>query len=272
MKTGIIYSATGPTGRVYIGKTIQSLHRRKVSHKSKSGNRKDPNFDCHFYRAIRKYGVDEFVWTVIEDNINLNILSYKEQYYIRKLNTYKNGYNSTLGGEGTAGRIVSEQERKNISKRQMGKNNSFYGKKHSEEVRKMLKEKGKRQAGKRHPCYGKSLSDEHKRKISNSLIGSKNPFYGKKHKTETRLKISEMAKNRIMSEETKNKISNTLKTKCIGDKNPFYGKAHTKKQRGRFLNILLENQNQKIKRKRFLNLTKQPNVTNLEKMQSHLLL
>lgn len=46
-----------------------------------------------------------------------------------------------------------------------------------------------------------------------SMPGEKNPMYGKKHSQETKNKISEKAKNRVMSEKTKQKISNSLKGK-----------------------------------------------------------
>lgn len=51
-------------------------------------------------------------------------------------------------------------------------------------------------------------------------MGSKNHFFGKKLSEETKNKISESTKGRKISEETKIKISNSLS----GKKSPFFGK------------------------------------------------
>lgn len=37
---------------------------------------------------------------MIEDNIEDSLLNDREQYWIKYYNSYKNGYNSTLGGDG----------------------------------------------------------------------------------------------------------------------------------------------------------------------------
>lgn len=64
-------------------------------------------------------------------------------------------------------------------------------------------------------------------KISNKLKGNKNPFYGKKHSEESKKKISESLKNRIISDITKRKLSESNS----GNKNPFYGKKHTEESK-----------------------------------------
>ena len=51
------------------------------------------------------------------------------------------------------------------------------------------------------------ITDKEKRQLTN------NGFYGKQHSTETKLKLSEVAKGRIMSNETKSKISQSTKGK-----------------------------------------------------------
>ena len=56
-------------------------------------------------------------------------------------------------------------------------------------------------------------SDATKLKQSASLKGENNPFYGKKHSEETRLKLSEIAKKRKLSVETKKKIGESIKGK-----------------------------------------------------------
>ena len=54
----------------------------------------------HFHNAIRKYGFQDFVFQIIEDDITSNdLLNEREKYWINHYNSYYDGYNSTLGGE-----------------------------------------------------------------------------------------------------------------------------------------------------------------------------
>jgi group I intron endonuclease len=75
-----------------------------------------PNTDFKFYRAIRKYGWDNFEWEIIyqsnDKDYTKNIM---ENYFIEEYDSYLNGYNSTFGGEGTFGYIRSQEEKDFIS-------------------------------------------------------------------------------------------------------------------------------------------------------------
>ncbi len=62
-----------------------------------------------------------------EENIGEDILNALEMYYINIYNTYEDGYNYTLGGDGSTGRIVLQETRDKISKGNKGKTK---GKKH----------------------------------------------------------------------------------------------------------------------------------------------
>ena len=53
---------------------------------------------------------------------------------------------------------------------------------------------------------GHNHSEETKRKMSSSQKGNKNGFYGKNHREETILFLKEKSKNRIVSEETREKL------------------------------------------------------------------
>lgn len=83
--------------KVYIGKTIRPLQIRWREHQQDCFNREKDN---KLYRAMRKYGIENFSIEVIEDNIEEEIIGEKEREYIQKYNSYYNGYNSTFGGEG----------------------------------------------------------------------------------------------------------------------------------------------------------------------------
>ena len=51
------------------------------------------------YRAIRKYGKENFSFEVIEETSNPEE---REKYYIQYYDTYNNGYNETMGGDGAS--------------------------------------------------------------------------------------------------------------------------------------------------------------------------
>lgn len=88
-------------GKLYIGKTLH-FERRKKEHLSS-------NSEDLFHRAIRKYGIDNFEWEIIEDGIQSNYEACeRESYWIRYFNSYfkwvnSNGYNMTKGGDGGNG-------------------------------------------------------------------------------------------------------------------------------------------------------------------------
>lgn len=49
---------------------------------------------------MRKYGRDKFHIELIDTASSKEEMFEKEMYYIKLFDTYKNGYNSTLGGDG----------------------------------------------------------------------------------------------------------------------------------------------------------------------------
>lgn len=92
----IIYKATNKiNGKCYIGQTRQSLRERKNKHLTCARK----GIDTHFYRAIRKYGADNFDWEIICTVNNKQRLNELETYYITKYDSIKNGYNMIDGGD-----------------------------------------------------------------------------------------------------------------------------------------------------------------------------
>ena len=98
-----IYKATSTTtGKVYIGQTTQTLQERINQHNSHAYGHQ---YNYHFHNAIRKYGAEDFTYEIIEDNIkNAEILNEREKYWISYYNSYYDGYNSTMGGDGSVRR------------------------------------------------------------------------------------------------------------------------------------------------------------------------
>lgn len=126
----IVYKITFPNDKVYIGITSQSLDERKRKHYSRAFK----NCKYKLYKAIRKY--KNINWEIIDISAkNRRQLCNLEEYYIRKYDSYKNGYNSTLGGELNLGRKVSNKTRKKLRELNLGKNNPNYGKKRSLQTR-----------------------------------------------------------------------------------------------------------------------------------------
>lgn len=94
-----IYKATSQTtGKVYIGQSSQTLQERINQHNSHAFGHQ---YNYHFHNAIRKYGADDFTYEIIEDKIEtIEELNEREKYWISQYDSYYNGYNSTLGGDG----------------------------------------------------------------------------------------------------------------------------------------------------------------------------
>ena len=81
--------------KIYIGKTEFSLEKRFKEHCRDA--LKESNRDRPLYRAMRKYGIENFRIELIEETSNPEE---REIYWIEQYGSFKNGYNATLGGDG----------------------------------------------------------------------------------------------------------------------------------------------------------------------------
>ena len=108
----IYKSVNTKNGKVYIGFDSNWPNRMAV-HKSAS---KKQNYK--FYRAIRKYGWDSFEWSVIyQSQDKEHTLNVMETFFIKEYDSFHNGYNSTLGGDGCFGLVLSKDAKKRIKYR-----------------------------------------------------------------------------------------------------------------------------------------------------------
>lgn len=93
-----IYQITNKiNGKIYIGKTLRTIEERWKEHcieYNKARSNKRPLYD-----AMLKYGVDNFEIIEIEE-VNAENLNDREVYWIEILGSFKNGYNTTRGGDG----------------------------------------------------------------------------------------------------------------------------------------------------------------------------
>ena len=191
-EVGIIYGWYNTlTDMWYIGQTVRPEYRFK-SHINDAINKKDNN---KFHNALRKYGLDNFVYCILEDNVLRNNLNMKEIEWIEYYDSFYSGYNLTLGGGGTVSRICTEETRKKLSESRKGKTPWIFGKHHSKESREKMSEASK---GANNPFYGKHRKESTKQKISTSNKGkhSFNGMYGKHHKESTKKKMSISNKNK----------------------------------------------------------------------------
>jgi group I intron endonuclease len=177
-----IYKALNTiTGKVYIG-FDSKWPNRQIVHKSASKKQ-----DYKFYRAIRKYEWDNFQWSILYQSQDKDhTLKVMENYFINEYDSFHNGYNSTLGGDGTLGRKHTLEERLNQSI--------------------STKEKPRPQ------------TPEHIKKRIDSL--KKNPdafktMLGKKHSDESKLKMSLAQKGIKKSETHKSKMAYQILNKTL---------------------------------------------------------
>ena len=89
----------------YIGKTYLTIEERWKQHKKDA--KKDDCLHHPLYAAINKYGIDNFIITLIEETENLEE---REKYWIAYYNSYYDGYNATTGGDGRPYIKYSDEE------------------------------------------------------------------------------------------------------------------------------------------------------------------
>jgi group I intron endonuclease len=106
----IIYSiyrlVNSANGKVYIGYT-KNYNKRLNEHKQNS-----KILNTKFYKAVNKHGWQNFICDTIYQSVDENHIKEMEIYFIAEYNSYKRGYNSTLGGEGKTGTVSSSTKKK----------------------------------------------------------------------------------------------------------------------------------------------------------------
>lgn len=162
-----VYKHTAPNGKVYIGQTCQSPEQRWKNGKGYIKNQ-------YFYRAIEKYGWDNFEHEILDANLTKDDANSIEKMYIALYQSNKSdfGYNQTEGGDGTSGfsptdetrakisltltgHVVSDKTRQKLSMAQKGKHKNF-----TEEYLQRLRDER----------IGKPLSEKHLAAISKPVL------------------------------------------------------------------------------------------------------
>jgi len=177
MSDYLVYKHTSPSGHSYIGYTYRGMMIRWKDEVSDS--KYYIKMNPKFYSALRKYPNEvQWIHEILINNIptleeakNLEILC------IFYFDTFVNGYNSTIGGDGPG--IISNETKRKMSESHKGQIPWNKGMKnpYSKET---LKQMSEIKTGKKR----KPLSEKVKNKISKSHIGIKPTFKSKKKNSE----------------------------------------------------------------------------------------
>jgi hypothetical protein len=173
-----------------------------------NGNKKDywtsgvvPN------RIAKKYGKDIFERIILEDNIPNDKLNEREMRYITEHDSFKNGYNSTIGGDG-GGQWIYLKTEEEIEKIANVKSKKLTGRVFSEETKKKMSESGKK----------KVITKEHKENISKGvkLRG------GYPHTEETKLRLSKIMSGRKNEKHSKFMLENNPNIQKVSIEGEIY--------------------------------------------------
>lgn len=94
MTCGIYLINHKPSGRKYVGKSVNIEERWKAHKKTRAAK------DTYLARALAKYGPEAFDFQILEI-CTPGVLNEREKYHIQELNTlWPEGFNLTAGGDG----------------------------------------------------------------------------------------------------------------------------------------------------------------------------
>lgn len=105
-------------GHMYIGLTINP-QRRYSEHKNVALNPNSDEYDYPIHAAIRKYGLENFDFIILEDNLSsVEEMKKREQYWIKYYNTYEDRahYNQTPGGDCAGEKSIHRGEEHGMAK------------------------------------------------------------------------------------------------------------------------------------------------------------
>lgn len=164
-----IYTLTDPiTNEIrYVGKTTKTLDERLTYHYYNLKKTKNKH-KIHWFGKLSKLGLKPIIELV--DEVDDKEWKFWERYWISQFKTWGfNLMNYLVGGEGFTPEDVKKlwerpEYRKAQVDRMTGEKNTFYGKKHSEETKEILRLKCPKR-GENHYLYGKKRTDEEKEKM-----------------------------------------------------------------------------------------------------------
>jgi group I intron endonuclease len=176
-KSGIYMWKSLKDGKTYIG-SARDLRRRLMGYFNINQLARTSN--AYISRALLKYGYSAFSLTILE-YCDLDSLIEREQHYI---DIIKPEYNICRTAGSSLGRLHGELAKERISQSKKGlltgEGNSFYGKNHTLDSKKIMSEKAKTRevsesskAKISRAMAGRNLSNEHKANLSAAQSNSK---------------------------------------------------------------------------------------------------
>ena len=175
IKRYCVYKHTNTiNNKCYIGITSQQPNKRWLNGYGYS--KAQPKF----YNAIQKYGWEKFTHEILFENLTLEEANNKEIELIAFYNSCEAGYNTSTGGNGNPGHVVTPEMRKQMSLAHIGQVSWT-------------------------KC--KPLTETHKHNLSLAHIGKSTG----KCSEETKVKISKALKNKPKSEEARRHMSEAKK-------------------------------------------------------------
>lgn len=222
--TGIYCIENQANRKKYVGQAI-NIEKRWRQHRNKLVN--GSHYNEHLQRAWNQYGESAFSFYVLEicDEQSLDA---RENYYIEALGSFENGYNMTLGGEGTRGCLHTEEYKKYMHDISVGKKYSedtllkmSLAKKEIHQVETEARKKGRKVVSEK--LKGRKHTEEHKKKNSDAHKGKPawnkglkmpddyvHPMLGKHHSEDAKSKISVANSGKKRSKEQREKLSKPI--------------------------------------------------------------
>lgn len=199
-----IYKITSPTGRIYIGQSI-NIESRFYHYKLLRCESQ-----IKLYNSLNKHGVKSHTFEIIEI-CSIDKLNEREYYWQMYYNSIKNGLNCIINHPNKEKYIPTMSFRKKLSEINTGEGNPNWGKR-----------------GKLSPHYGVKVKESTKELLRKANLGKKypehvnikkgrkgteNPFYGRKHDEKLIRRMTVAQSNRVLI------IENGVETifECVSD-------------------------------------------------------
>ena len=189
----------------------------------------------HIKNAIKKYGIENFKKEYLDIANSDEELDKKEIYYIEKYNTFKEGYNQTIGGEHLRGEFSNnelrkkkisdwskefwsdEENRNDLIKKRTGRKNSEFTKQRMSESAKKSWTEERRKKASESGNYIRHFDEETRKRIAQSLSKLININNGKIEKRVSESELENYLSQGFIkgglpkSEEAKKKMSEAAK-------------------------------------------------------------
>ena len=181
-----VYKITSPSGKIYIGSTID--FKKRLKHYRLL----DCKAQTKLYNSFIKHGYHNHVIEVV-CNCSREYLYKLERFYGDLFDCVQSGLNLTLPGYGQTPSLISESTINKMKTSQRKERNNFYGRKHSPESIDKMREAHKNKS----PETILKMSEAQKGKVASEKSRAKmaQSQTGRKHNSDTKLKMRYSSSN-----------------------------------------------------------------------------